>query len=166
MTIPAQKNFVSLINVETLIASNHPLRVIKRMLDEVLRAMSGHFDEIYAADGAPSVPPETLLKAKVLQALYTVRSDRQWCDRLQIATPEQSDGVRTIFAAPAEYWDRVSGKRGPAWRVRRPAWEAILRLMQALAERQLPVSLVRLEAIDPETPRGISASLVDPASLV
>jgi transposase len=80
--VPAQLNFVSLINVETLIAPDHPLRVIKRMLDEVLRGMSAHFDEIYAAEGAPSVPPETLLKAKVLQALYTVRSDRQVCDRL------------------------------------------------------------------------------------
>lgn len=81
--VPAQGNFVSLINVETLIASDHPLRVIKRMLDEVLRGMSAHFDEIYAGDGAPSIPPETLLKGKVLQALYTVRSDRQLCDRLQ-----------------------------------------------------------------------------------
>src|SRR5690606_27023686 len=60
-----------------------PLRVIKRMLDEVLRGMSAHFDEIYAGEGAPSIPPETLLKGKVLQALYTVRSDRQLCDRLQ-----------------------------------------------------------------------------------
>src|SRR5690554_2051748 len=81
--VPAQGNFVSLINVETLIASDHPLRVIKRMLDEVLRGMSAHFDEIYAGEGAPSIPPETLLKGKVLQALYTVRSDRQLCDRLQ-----------------------------------------------------------------------------------
>ena len=91
---------------------------------------------------------------------------RQWCDRLQIAT-EQSDGVcSTIFAAPADYWERVTGQQGPAWRVPKAAWEAILRLMQAFAERQLPVSLVRLHAADPETPRGISASLVDPASLV
>jgi transposase len=43
----------------------------------------GHFDEIYAAAGAPSIPPETLLKGKVLQALYTVRSDRQLCARMQ-----------------------------------------------------------------------------------
>lgn len=45
--------------------------------------MSGHFDEIYAKDGAPSIPPETLLKGKVLQALYTVRSERQLCAPLQ-----------------------------------------------------------------------------------
>ncbi len=41
--------------------------------------MSAHFEKIYAAPGAPSIPPETLLKAKVLQAHYTVRSDRQLC---------------------------------------------------------------------------------------
>lgn len=81
--IPSQPSFVSLINVETLIATDHPIRSIKRLCDEVLRAMSSHFDEIYAEAGAPSIPPETLLKGKVLQALYTVRSERQLCERLQ-----------------------------------------------------------------------------------
>ena len=80
---PKQSSFVSLIDVEKLIASDHPIRAIKRMCDEALGAMSAHFDEIYAANGAPSIPPETLLKGKVLQALYTVRSDRQLCARLQ-----------------------------------------------------------------------------------
>ncbi|MFT3869169.1 MAG: IS5 family transposase [Nibricoccus sp.] len=78
-----QGDFVSLIDVEQLIAGDHPIRAIKGMCDEVLAAMSGHFDEIYAEGGAPSVPPEMLLKGKVLQALYTVRSDRQLCARLQ-----------------------------------------------------------------------------------
>lgn len=78
-----QGNFVSLIDVEQLIAVDHPIRAIKRMCDEVLAGMSETFDEIYAAAGAPSVPPETLLKGKVLQALYTVRSDRQLAARLQ-----------------------------------------------------------------------------------
>ena len=44
--IPTQPSFVSLINVETLIPSDHPIRPIKRLCDEVLRTMSGHFDEI------------------------------------------------------------------------------------------------------------------------
>jgi hypothetical protein len=73
---PANRSFVSLINFEAMIADKHPIRAIKRLCDEVLRAMSAHFDEIYAADGAPSIPPETLLKGKGLQALYTVRSKR------------------------------------------------------------------------------------------
>ena len=79
----SQGNFVSLINVEALIAPGQPIRRIKAMCDRVLEGMSGHFGEIYAQEGRPSIPPETLLKGKVLQALYTVRSDRQLCARLQ-----------------------------------------------------------------------------------
>ena len=81
--IPSDPNFISLINVETMIPTTHPIRAIKRLCDEVLATMSQAFDKIYSAAGAPSIPPETLLKGKVLQALYTVRSDRQLCARLQ-----------------------------------------------------------------------------------
>ena len=79
----SQGNFVSLINVELMIAAEHPIRKIKAMCDEVLAGMGGHFEEIYSREGRPSIPPETLLKGKVLQALYTVRSDRQLCARMQ-----------------------------------------------------------------------------------
>lgn len=78
----AQSNFVSLINTELLIAAGHPLRRIKRMVDEVLRAMSAEFEAMYSEHGRPSVPPERILKSKVLQALYSVRSDRQLMDRV------------------------------------------------------------------------------------
>ena len=71
-----------LFNVEERIDAKHPVREIKRQCDEALRAMSGHFDEIYAKQGRPSIPPERLLKAKVLMALYSVRSDRMFCERL------------------------------------------------------------------------------------
>jgi transposase len=60
----------------------HPIRKIKRQCDAALAAMSGHFDEIYAGGGRPSIPLERLLKAKVLIALYLVRSDRMFCERL------------------------------------------------------------------------------------
>ena len=79
----SQGTFVSLINVEQMIAAEHPIRKIKAMCDEVLAGMGGHFEEIYSREGRPSIPPETLLKGKVLQALYTVRSDRQLCARMQ-----------------------------------------------------------------------------------
>jgi transposase len=81
--IPSEPCFISLINVETMIPAQHPIRVIKKMCDEVLGQLSRQLDGIYSAEGAPSIPPETLLKGKVLQALYTVRSDRQLCDRLK-----------------------------------------------------------------------------------
>lgn len=71
-----------LFNVEDRIDPKHPIREVKRQCDAALRAMSGHFDEIYAVQGRPSIPPERLLKAKVLMALYSVRSDRMFCERL------------------------------------------------------------------------------------
>jgi transposase len=79
----AQVSFVSLIDVEALIATDHPIRRIKALVDEVLRSMDTHFEEMYVEGGRPSIPPERLLKAKVLQALFTVRSDRQLCARIQ-----------------------------------------------------------------------------------
>lgn len=72
-----------LVDVEQLIAPDHPIRVIKKLVDKVLAEMDEHFEQIYSKAGAPSVPPETLLKGKLLQALYSVRSDRQLVARLQ-----------------------------------------------------------------------------------
>src|SRR5688500_6583795 len=79
----SQVSVTCLINVETMIPVNHPIRTIKRLLNEVLARMDAHFDEIYAANGRPSIPPERLLMAKVLMALYSIRSERQFCERLQ-----------------------------------------------------------------------------------
>ena len=71
-----QVSVTCLIHVETMIPSDHPIRTIKRLLNEVLAQMDAHFDEIYAANGRPSIPPERLLLAKVLMALYSIRSER------------------------------------------------------------------------------------------
>lgn len=79
----SQVNVTCLINVETMIAGGHPIRTIKRLLTEVLAQMDAHCDEIYAVNGRPSIPPERLLWAKVLMALYSIRSERQFCERLQ-----------------------------------------------------------------------------------
>jgi transposase len=78
-----QVNVACLINVETMIPADHPIRVIKRVLGEVLGRMDELFDQMYAAKGRPSIPPERLLLAKVLMALYSIRSERQFCERLQ-----------------------------------------------------------------------------------
>jgi transposase len=78
-----QVSVACLLNVETMIPGNHPIRVIKRMLGEVLREMDARFERMYSAEGRPSIPPERLLLAKVLMALYTIRSERQFCERLQ-----------------------------------------------------------------------------------
>ena len=54
----------------------HPLRAIRRMTDEVLNGLSAKFHALYSATGRPSIGPEKLLRALLLQILYTVRSER------------------------------------------------------------------------------------------
>jgi transposase len=72
----------SVVSPERRIAPDHPLRRIKQMADKILRSLSATFDAMYSKVGRPSIPPERLLKAQVLMALYTVRSDRQFCEQL------------------------------------------------------------------------------------
>ena len=67
---------------EELIPSDHPIRRIRRVVDEVLAELDGEFDAMYSGKGRPSVPPEALLKATVLMALYSIRSERAFCERL------------------------------------------------------------------------------------
>lgn len=78
----AQPDFLTVINLNACVPQNHPLRSIKRHVDTVLQKLSPLFDDLYATDGAPSIPPEQLLKARVLTALYTVRSERLFCEQL------------------------------------------------------------------------------------
>jgi transposase len=69
-------------NVEERIRTDHPLRDIKRRADRLLAAMSAQFEAAYSRTGRPSVPPERLLKALLLMSLYSVRSERQLCERI------------------------------------------------------------------------------------
>lgn len=70
-------------NVEDLIEPGHPLRPIKRMVDRALEDMGPALGAAYSGVGRPGVPPETLLKALLLQCLYTIRSERELCRRLK-----------------------------------------------------------------------------------
>ena len=63
-------------SLEERIPADHPLRSMRAMVDEALRALDGRFNEIYQADGRKSIPPERLLRALLLQLLYSVRSER------------------------------------------------------------------------------------------
>lgn len=78
----AQPDFLTVINLNQSVPANHPLRAIKRRVDAVLQKLSPLFDDLYAGDGRGSIPPEQLLKARVLTALYSVRSERLFCDQL------------------------------------------------------------------------------------
>lgn len=64
------------------VPKNHPLRQIKPLADEILKQLSPAFDAMYASEGRPSIPPESLLKGSLLIALYSVRSERQFCEQL------------------------------------------------------------------------------------
>ena len=67
----------SYISPEALVPPDHPLRAIKQLLDRALERLSADFAAIYSAIGRPSIPPERLLRALLLQALFSVRSERQ-----------------------------------------------------------------------------------------
>ena len=64
------------------VPQDHPLRAIRRITDEALRALSPEFDKLYSAVGRPSIPPERLLRALVLQVLYSIRSERLLMEQL------------------------------------------------------------------------------------
>jgi len=78
----AQPDFLMVVNLNSCVPSDHPLRAIKRRVDSVLDKLSGLFDQLYAEEGRPSIPPEQLLKARVLTALYSIRSERLFCEQL------------------------------------------------------------------------------------
>ena len=77
-----QLAMLSSLSPEDLIPSEHPIRRIRQVVDLVLAELDGEFQAMYAAGGRPSVPPEQLLKATVLMALYSIRSERQFFERL------------------------------------------------------------------------------------
>lgn len=68
------------IDMNRYVAPNHPLRAIKRMVDAELARLSDRFNAAYSNIGRPSIPPEHLIKATLLQALYTIRSERKLCE--------------------------------------------------------------------------------------
>ena len=72
----------SYLSPEARVPTDHPLREMKRMVDEALERLSPRFARLYAKTGRPSIPPEQLLRALVLQVLYTVRSERLLMEEL------------------------------------------------------------------------------------
>src|ERR1044071_4147522 len=77
-----QESMFSYIGAEKRVPKEHPLRPLKKMVDEILMGMSGDFDQMYSEVGRASVPPEQLLRALLLQALYSVRSERILMEQL------------------------------------------------------------------------------------
>jgi transposase len=79
---PRHDAMFSYITPEARVRADHPLRPIRRMTDAALQALSPRFDRLYSAIGRPSIPPEQLLRALLLQMLYSIRSERLLMEEL------------------------------------------------------------------------------------
>src|SRR5262249_31523432 len=84
-----QADMYGYISPESRVRADHPLRRIRTTVDEALNNMSAPFDSMYAKIGWPSIPPEKLLRAQLVQMLYSIRSERLLMEenRLQHAVP-------------------------------------------------------------------------------
>lgn len=77
-----QPGMFSYVAMEKRVRADHPLRAIRKLADQVLREMSEEFDGLYAAIGRPSIPPERLLRALLLQVFYSIRSERMLMEQM------------------------------------------------------------------------------------
>src|SRR5580700_11257190 len=77
-----QATMLTLVNPEQRVPANHPIRLIKSLAEVALRELSPLFEQMYSEVGRTSIPPESLLKGSLLMALYTVRSERMFCEQL------------------------------------------------------------------------------------
>lgn len=101
-----QTTLFSYVSVEDRIPVDHPLRAIQALVNPILVALSPRFDALYARQGRPSIPPERLLRALLLQKLYTIRSERQLMEQLDYnllfrwfvgLNPDDAIWVPTVF---------------------------------------------------------------------
>src|SRR5215467_9888886 len=78
-----QEGIFSYISPEKRVPTEHPLRPIRKMVDEILKEMSPQFAKLYSSVGRPSIAPERLLRSLLLQIFYSVRSERMLIEQLQ-----------------------------------------------------------------------------------
>jgi len=126
----------SYVRPDSRVPADHPLRAIRKITDAALASLSDRFDALYSAIGRPSIPPEKLLRALLLQAFYSVRSERQlmeqmnynllfrWFVGLSVGEPVW---VPTVFshnrdpAARRRHRGRIHGSGAEPAGTRRPA---------------------------------------------
>src|SRR6202790_3647127 len=77
-----QDGMFSYVTLEQRVPKDPPLREIRKLTDTVLGSLSAEFDRLYSASGRPSIAPEYILRALLLQAFYSVRSERQLCEQI------------------------------------------------------------------------------------
>ena len=112
---------------EQRIPKDHPLRAIRALVDEVLADMSRQFDRLYATTGRPSIPPERLLRAQLLQIFYSIRSELLLMEQLNYnllfrwfvgPSPRQSRASPTQ-SSPVAVRSREGARRGSSGGARR-----------------------------------------------
>ena len=79
----SQPEFLTLLSPESVVPAGHPLRPIRLMTDVALKGLSPVFERMYVAFGRPSIAPEKLLRALLLQILYSIRSERMLMEQLE-----------------------------------------------------------------------------------
>jgi len=93
----------SYISPETLVPQDHPLRAIRPLVNAALGRLSGRFEQMYAPRGRDSIAPEKLLRALLLQALFSVRSERQLMEQI---TYERVKNLGHYAASWSAWWPK------------------------------------------------------------
>src|SRR5258708_7363581 len=81
------------VRLEERIPSEHPLRAIRSLVDEALNSLNRRFEGLYSSMGRPSIPPEMLLRATLLQAFFSVRSERMLMEQITITSCSAGSSV-------------------------------------------------------------------------
>jgi transposase len=114
----------SYVDLEERVPRDHPLRLIRRIVNEVLAALDREFAALYATDGRPSIAPERLLRALLLQAFYTIGSERQLMEQLHYnllyrwfvgLSVDDPVWVPTVFTKNRDEHLSVDGTQVAAW---------------------------------------------------
>ncbi|QSR34194.1 IS5/IS1182 family transposase [Marinobacterium iners] len=77
-----QESLFTTVHLDTFVPSEHPLRPIRQLIDEAMKRLNWLFDQIYAEGGRQSIPPERLIRAQLLQVLFSIRSERQLVEQI------------------------------------------------------------------------------------
>jgi len=93
-------SLLSYVSIEERIPASHPLRRIRKLADQALDRLNPTFCDLYASEGRPSVPPEQLLLASLLQAFYGIRSERLLLDQLHYNLRAVLKSVHVALGGP------------------------------------------------------------------
>ena len=98
----------SYLSIEDRIPASHPLRRIRKLADQALNRLNPIFCQLYASEGRPSVPPEQLLLASLLQAFYGIRSERLLLEKLGQDSDELNDRDLAAMALTGQAFDDLA----------------------------------------------------------